>query len=212
MTWEKFKAMPFQKKLEHIWEYYRWQILVAVVVAFALGTWIRGIVTQVDPIMQVEMVNAYGASDGSEAFQDFLEGQGRDYFEDCISLGRNIQLNGPDPSQNLGAAQMLFCTVAAGEPDLIFWDSPKILPALNGSLMDLRELFPGSFLEEHRESLVYADLDPEEAPYPCGIYTERNPWIMEHKYYVNCTVSVPLSCEDKDLAREFILYMLSYEG
>lgn len=211
MTWEKFKAMPFKKKLEHIWEYYRWQILVTLVIVLALSTWIRQAVTQKEPILQVEMVNAYGNSDGSEAFQEFLIQQGREYYEECILIGRNIQLNGPDPTQNFGAAQMLFCTVAAGEPDLIFWDSPDVIPALNGgALMDLRAVLPEEFLKEHQNQLVYSDLGGEEEPYPCGIYMERNSWIMEHKYYVNCTVSLSVSCKDPALGGEFIRYLLSF--
>ena len=86
MTWKKFMAMPFKKKMEHIWEYYRWHILVTLVVVFALGTWIHQAVSQKDPIMQVEMVNAYGASSGSEAFQEFLSQQGRDYYEDAVLI------------------------------------------------------------------------------------------------------------------------------
>ena len=211
MTWEKFKAMPFKKKLEHIWEYYRWQILVAVVVILCLGTWISQAVSQKDPIMQVEMVNAYGRSSGSEAFQEFLTREGRDYYEDAVIIGKNVQMNGPDPTQNYGAAQMLFCTVAAGEPDLIFWDTDEVIPILNnGYLLDLREVLPQEVLDEYADSLVYGTYEEGGPQFPCGIYTEKNPWIMENKFYVNCTVSVAASCADRALAADFILYMLEY--
>ena len=211
MTWKKFMAMPFKKKLEHIWDYYRWHSLIFVVVVFALGTWISQAVHQTEPILQVEMVNAYGNSSDGEAFQDFLAKEGREYYEDAVIIGRNIQLNGPDPSQNYGAAQMLFCTVAAGEPDLIFWDNREVIPILNnGMLLDLRTVLPAELLETYKDSLVYARYEEEGEPYPCGIYLEENPWIMENKYYVNCTVSISASCRDQELAADFIRYILDY--
>lgn len=211
MTWEKFKAMPFRKKAEHIWEYYRWHILVVLVVLLCVGSWIRGFVTYQEPLMQVEMVNAYGASAGGEAFEAFLTQEGRPWDAETVAIGKNIQLNSQDPSQTFAAAQMLFCTIAAGEPDLIFWDTDEVLPPLDGgALMDLRELLPEDFLKAREDSLVYAQNEDTGEKYPCGIYTERNPWVMENKFYVNCTVAVPFSCRDKVLAADFLRYLLEY--
>ena len=213
MTWEKFKAMPFQKKMEHIWEYYRWQILVTLVVIFALGSWISQAVGQKEPILQVEMVNAYGNSTGGEAFQEFLSEAGREYYEDAVLIGKNVQLNGPDPSQNYGAMQMLLCTVASGEPDLIFFDTQEVIPILNfGNLLDLRDILPAELLEQEKNHLVYARYEEDGEPYPCGIYMEQNPWIMENKYYVNCTVAVAAGCRDRELAADFIAYLLRQEA
>ena len=209
MTWKKFMAMPFKKKLEHIWEYYRWQILTVLVVALSLGTWITQALTRKEPILQIEMVNAYGNSSGGEAFQEFLTREGRDYYEDAVIIGKNVQMNGPDPTQNYGAAQMLFCTVAAGEPDLIFWDTDEVIPILDGGpLLDLREVLSQEFLSRHEDQLVYADYEDTGETYPCGIYMEKNPWMMEHKYYVNCTASISVSCTDRALAGDFLRYLL----
>ena len=210
MTWEKFKAMTPKQKLEHIWEYYRWHILVAVVLVFSLGSWIYGAVTEKDPIMQVEMINAYGNTPNSEAFQEFLEQEGLPYYEDAVIVGKNIQMTGPDPSANYAAAQMLFCTLAAGEPDLIFWDTDQVIPQLDGGpLLDLREILPEELLEKYEDSLVYAADGENGEDYPCGIYLQKNPWIVDKMYYVNCTVSVAVSCRDRKLAGDFITYLLA---
>lgn len=210
MTWEKFKAMPFKKKAEHIWEYYRWHILVTVVLVFALGSWIQGIVTHKEPVLQLEMINCYGNTPNGEAFEDFLNQQGVPYDPDAVLVGKNIQLNGPDISITFGAAQMLACSIAAGEPDLIFWETDELMPALEGALLDLREILPQELLDEYADSLVYAVDEETGEEYPCGIYTERNPWMMENKYYVNCSVSVPATCKNRELAGAFIQYMLNY--
>ena len=212
MTWEKFWAMPFKGKLEHIWEYYRWHILITLVILWALGSWGYSALTHQDPVLQVEMVNAYGNSDGSEAFQEFLEQQGISYYEDCVVIGRNIQMNSEESTRDVSAVQMLVCTVAAGEPDLIFWDSPEIIPVLNGGvLLDLREFLPEDLLRKYADRLVYAD-DPEgNGRYPCAVYLEKNPWMMEHKYYVNSTVSVSVTAKDRALAGNFLRYLLEAE-
>lgn len=76
MDFKTFLQLPFRKKLEHIWEYYRWQILVTVVVVSFLGSWIFSAVTHKDPVLELEMINAYEQTPDGEAFQEFLEQNG----------------------------------------------------------------------------------------------------------------------------------------
>lgn len=213
MTFHDFKALPLKKKWEHLWEYYRWPVLVVLLVALFMGSWIHGALQQKDPILQVEMINAYSKAPDGEAFQEFLEQQGIEYYPEAVLVGKNIQMSGPDATANYGAAQMLMCSLSAGEPDLIFWDLPEILPMLNGgTLMDLRELLPPERMEQFEDQLVYGQLEEDSEPYPCGIYLEKNPWIADRLYYANCTVSIPVTCKDKPLAAAFVEYLLSFES
>ena len=212
MTWEKFKAMPFKKKWEYCWEYYRWPVLITLLVVIFFGSWIGAAVQEKEPILQVEMINAYGNAPDGEAFQEFLEQEGIEYYEDAVIVGKNIQMTGPDPTVNYGAAQMLFCTLAAGEPDLIFWDTDTVIPALDGGpLRDLRELLPEEVLKANADKLVYSQLEEGAEPYPCGIYLEKNPWINDRLYYVNCTASIAVTSKDPQLCADFILYLLDQQ-
>ena len=211
MTWEKFKNMTIRQKLDHIWEYYRWPILVAVVALGFVITWIHGIVTEKDPLLNVVMVNAYGRTPDGEAFQPFLEQAGYEYYDGAVMVNKNVQLNGPDGTQNFGGGQMLMCTIAAGEPDLFFWDTREVLPPLKGgALRDLREILSPELLEQYGDSLVYAEDSDTGASYPCGIYLEENPWITEQRYYENCTVGVAACVKDEKLAGKVLSELLTY--
>lgn len=212
MTWEKFKAMSSKQKIEHIWEYYRWHILIFLMLAVFFGSWIHGIVTHKEPILQVTMINCYGESPDGDSFIPFLQEQGRPYYDGAVVIGKNIQFTSVDAGMNMASMQMLACTVAAGEPDLMFWDSQEILPSLDrGTMLDLRQLLPEEALEKYQDQLVYCEGAEENGEtYPCGIYLPENPWILQQQYYVNCTVGIPYSCKDTDLAVAFIQYLLNY--
>lgn len=212
MTWGKFKEMTFRQKLDHIWEYYRWYILITVMVLGLAFSWIYGIVTEKEPLMDVVMINAYGRTPDGEAFQPFLEQAGYSYYDGAVTVNKKVQLNGPDGSQNYAGGQMLMCTLAAGEPDLIFWDSREVLPPLkDGVLRDLRDILSPDLMEQYQDTLVYAENSDTGESYPCGIYLEENPWITGQMYYVNCTVGVPFSVKDEALVRAVLEDILTYE-
>lgn len=212
MTWGKFKEMTFRQKLDHIWEYYRWYILITVMVLGLAFSWIYGIVTEKEPLMDVVMINAYGRTPDGEAFQPFLEQAGYSYYDGAVTVNKKVQLNGPDGSQNYAGGQMLMCTLAAGEPDLMFWDSREVLPPLkDGVLRDLRDILSPDLMEQYQDTLVYAENSDTGESYPCGIYLEENPWITGQMYYVNCTVGVPFSVKDEALVRAVLEDILTYE-
>ncbi len=201
MTWEKFKKMTIRQKIDHIWEYYRWPILAVVVVLSFVISWIHGIVTRVEPLLDVVMIDANVRTPDGEVFQPFLEQAGYEYYDGAVIVNKNAQLNRPDGTLNLGGGQMLMCTIAAGEPDLFFWDTREVLPLLkDGVLRDLREILSPELLEQYEDSLVYAENPDTGESYPCGIYLEENPWITEQRYYESCTVSVATSAKDEKLA------------
>ena len=201
MTWEKFKKMTFHQKLDHIWEYYRWHILITVVVLGLASSWVYGIVTEKEPLMEVLMINAYGRTPEGEAFRPFLEQAGYSYYDGAVTVNKKVQLNGPDGSQSYAGAQLLMCTLAAGEPDLIFWDSREVPPPLaDGVLRDLRDILPPDLMAQYQEELVYAENADTGEAYPCGIYLEENPWVTEQMYYVNCTAGVLFSVKEEALA------------
>ena len=209
MNFEKFKAMTWKQKLDHIWEYYRWQILVTVGLVIFLGGWIGSALRYQEPVLDLLMINAYEKTPDGEAFRPFLEENGIEYREDAVVLDKAIRFDAFDSMPDLSSAQMLMCTIAAGEPDLIFWGSRDMLPPLqNGSLMDLSALLPPEVLEEQKDNLVYCELSDTGERYPCGIFLEKNPWINEKMYYVDCTVCVAATADDKDLAGKLILWLL----
>lgn len=196
----QFKALPFKKKLEHIWEYYHWHMFTALLAALLLLPWFWSMANTRDPLLDIEMINAYGRAPDGEAFQEFLEEAGYEYFDEAVVVSKNIQLNGEDPSANFLSSQLLFATITAAEADLFFWDTDQVMPALQeGILMDLRKVLEPELLEQYQDCLLYS-VDPENGEeYPSAIYLDHNPWIEGNMYYVNCSVGVAYSAKDLKL-------------
>ena len=52
-----FRALSPEKKLDHIWTYYKWPILLTLIAAIVLGNVVHRRLTQKEPVLYLAMVN-----------------------------------------------------------------------------------------------------------------------------------------------------------
>lgn len=72
-----FRAMSPEKKLEHILTYYKWPILLALVVLLVLGSVVYRELTKKEQVLQLALVNvAVGEDMKRELSSDFIEAEG----------------------------------------------------------------------------------------------------------------------------------------
>lgn len=158
--WEVLKGLPFQKKLEHIWNYYRTAIFVALCALIMIVWGIQaGITGSKEVLISGLMINTDISQDGA----DFLE---HDYWQFCggsrrqrvdLLRGREIHFDG-DFSSQADQANFLLLSVMVSSKDLdyILCDEATIRPLdAEEILMDLRNLLPEEQL---------AQLDTVETP------------------------------------------------
>lgn len=211
MTWEKFKSYSPREKLDYIWDYFRWHILIAIVILCLLVSWIYGIATHKDPLLRIVMINSYGENSSSESFESFLEQSGYEYYDGAVTVNKNIQLNSDSPAINVGAMEILVCTLAARDADIYFWNEPKLYPVLeDGTLMDLRQVISEDLLEQYKDNLIYGQNPDTGEQYPCAVWLQENPWIRENQYYVNCAAGIAVGADKIEVAGQFLTYLLSY--
>ena len=89
-----FRAMPTAKKLEHIFTYYKWPILLALIALFILGTTLRRTLTQKEPVLYLALVNVGVGSEMENSLNDgFLRYTGADRKRQEVYLYRDLYLS-----------------------------------------------------------------------------------------------------------------------
>ena len=211
-----FKTMSKKKIIEHIWEYYRWHIIVSIAVVAGLSSLIYHFATYVEPSFNVVMLNCYNAlnDNSNSAFEPFLEQQGIDVpAKDAVELNSNLYfLEDDSEGTNYMYLQKLIALVAAGGQD-VFLGNGEIFSAYTreGALMDLSTVFSEEFLENYE--LVYTTDAGTSEKYPCAITIRENKWLTDNGYYFSdhCNIGIFENNAHLDTAIAFVEYMLTYE-
>ena len=145
--WEAFKALSFQKKLEHIWLYYKWGIFVAVAVVCVLIS-IAGTVkennrqTLISGIFINNSTSSQGYTHLKEGYWEYCGGNQDQKVE--LITGRNIDFDAETLSQEDAAAFMIVASMIAAESlDYIITDEASLDDFQEQEVvLDLRELLP----------------------------------------------------------------------
>ena len=75
-----FKALSCKAKAQYIFDYYKWPILIWIIVLIILIKVIIHFVTYKEPVLNVTMVNCYQTAENTDtsSFDDFFEKEGFD--------------------------------------------------------------------------------------------------------------------------------------
>ena len=151
--WKSFQALPFRKKLEHIWIYYKWYILVAAAVICVLVS-ILGTVAnnQKETLISGIFINNTTSAEGYACLtEDFWACCGADADQKVeLVTGRSIDFEAETPSQQDAAAFMtVTCMIAAKTLDYVITDEASLAHFVEQEVvMDLRQLLPENALAQ----------------------------------------------------------------
>lgn len=216
-----FKDLSFKKKLDHIWTYYRYHILAAVIGVIVVCSMINTIFLTPDPLMDVLMVDAGTGSDSS-SFHDFLTEYGYEIYDDAVALNNNLRFYGSADLSQLSEAeqaqlasdnytnqQVLFAILAAGGTEVMFGRGEVFLSYTGeGLFADLSDILSPELLAQYEDQLVYVEVDG--VTYPCAVALTDHPWLTENGYYTDCYFGVLYRADDPEIAARFAEYLLSY--
>ena len=143
--WAAFKALPPKKKLEHIWIYYKWHLLVGAAVICLLVS-IMGTVARnsKETLISGSFINnstsAQGYAHLTEDYWEYCGGNNSQKTE--LVSGRNIDFDAEGLSQEDASAFMIVsCMIAAGTLDYIITDLDSLDDFVEQEVvLDLREL------------------------------------------------------------------------
>lgn len=167
-----FRQMPFSKKLEHIWMYYRGRILLVLV---ALGILLSAgcrMLTRQEPYLYLAFLNVTLGSELQDRLtQDFLTGQELDPRRNTVQLYQNLYLSDAPAAASHEYAytsrMKLIAVLNARQLDLMLMNREAYnLCSANGYLLELSGWVPEAYLTENQvvtEKAPYSEDHPHEA-------------------------------------------------
>ena len=89
-----FRAMRPEKKLEHIWTYYKWPILLAAILLLILGSAVHRQLTKKEPILYLALADVVAGEDLADALTTgFLRAEGAAPKRQEVYLYRDLYLS-----------------------------------------------------------------------------------------------------------------------
>ena len=181
-----FADLSGKKKVEYIWDYYKWWIIIGVIAIIALTVIIRDYRENSKPTyLHVEMLNTYFGYDRSNTlYDDFAEAAGVDLSKEHLYIGTETTLSTDSFDTTMMAYQQrLIASYAAQEIDVVI--GPKKIiegPANWDCYADFNTIIPKDLMDELEDrdyELYYLDppADEEDGTDPkafcAGIYLDN---------------------------------------
>ena len=145
-----FRAMRPEKKLEHIWTYYKWPILLAAILLLILGSVLHRQLTKKESVLCLALANVAVGEDLEDELTDgFLRFLGADAKKREVYLYRDLYLSDSADTLNheyaYASKMKLMGAVSAGKLDLVLMNREAYdLLSRSGYLL---ELSPALFTE-----------------------------------------------------------------
>ena len=158
--WQKLKGQPLKAKLEHLFTYYRYPIIAAVIlIAMAISLAVS-ISSQKERGFQDYMIVDIHKNDNTDSFlEDFANVAGINTGTHLVSItpGGMVSEDGKDENSMVNA-QTVAVKTAAGELDVLGCPTDRFLGyAYNEYFVDLRQVFSQEQLDLWGARLIYID-------------------------------------------------------
>lgn len=205
-----FWELSLKAKVIQIWEYYRWQIIIAVFVVFILGSLIKTMVTHTEPVFSVLMVNSWTDNEkASGSLTPFLLENEVD--PDQLDVNTSVSLVLDDPMYYQEQTQLL-AMLCAREYDVFLSDKPVFEKyAEQNCFRDLSMYLTEEQINHLGDRVYFAEDKDTGEKYPAGIYLseENSKWLKKSGAYSECYFGI-LYKDDKNapLIQQLISYIL----
>jgi len=209
-----FKNMSTYKKLEYVWDYYRFHILGTIILVIVFGSIIHHYATLKTAVLDMIFLNAYSMEHEKDPFEDFLIEQGYDpnEYEIYLTTSLAFTLTEDDYQADYTTLQAVSAMFATGTID-VFAMPPQVFDdyATAGYIMDLRTVFTEEELSNYDDIIVYSTITETGEVIPSAINLKDCKWIEDNGYYAgNYYLGITINNDSTDLTKEFILYILEY--
>ena len=133
-----------KQKIIYIWDYYKWHIIIPIIVIIAITSHIINVITAPDIIMNGVLLNVYNTEtsiSNGELLEAFYQKQKIDPKEEEINLNTNLYFSPENANGNYETLQVLMAWHAADSLDFIGGDLQTLIElSYRGYFSDLREV------------------------------------------------------------------------
>lgn len=203
-----FRDLSTEAKVQFIWDYYRWRILVVILVLGAIVHTVYVKLTVETPVLNLAVIKTEAQLEGEEIdFSDFLDENG---YTSPVYVYRNLTLTG-DLGTSYQSIQILHSFSIAGEIDVFLWTEDTICQYFTGGITaDVFDLISQNTAEKEDFSIFYAESANPEESYPCFIKVENNAWALENLGASECYIAFSCNPLNPEPATKFVDYLLSF--
>ena len=219
--WQELKEvlgpMPWNKRLEHLWEYYKWVLVVLAVVGMVLYIAIVGYSNaRVEGLFYGEVVNLAFDTQGVEYLTtDLLEHLGGVKGDQKVSMFMSNLVVGEDSTyENYYAPLMRTSSeISNKQLDYLLADSAALTCYFNEEiLLDLRQLFTADELAQIGENVVYVLYEETGEKIPMAINVTDSAFMtsrLTHK--TTAYLCFVAGTERTETCKVFYDYFMAYQ-
>lgn len=207
-----FKDLSKKAKVQYIWDYYRWHIIVAIcLVAFVISMIVH-YATYKESVLDIVMVNTLNPYEESISSTDEFFQQEKFTDKEEISVDTSITFSEDDNySTNYYSDQKLTLKLSVGGADILF--APEFVfqqYADAGSMMPLTDFLTEAELALYQDAIIYATDSETGETLPCGLKLTDNQWLSDNGYYTGTVyLGIAYATDSKDNAVDFFHYVLN---
>ena len=209
-----FKALSKKQKVGYIWDYYRWHILIAIVVIAFAGSLIHHYATYKESVLDIIMINCnYAYTNDTPGLEEYCDMIDINPEKETVAVDVSLTFSEADTySTNYYSDQSLTLKLSVGGGDILFCNENVFMEyATAHSFTDLSTVLTEEELAEWSDSLIYVTDEETNYEYPCGIVLPEKNWSTIYGYY-NGSKYFGIGCnaENLDNAVTFFRYVLNY--
>lgn len=207
-----FKELTLKQKLIHIWEYYKWHIIIPVVaVISAVSIGLAVYENCKDSLLYAVFINTQLTDTTAESLMDeFVDYAGLDMKGKKITLDTTLYINQNNSDINsVSSSQKLLAMFTSIEMDVIICNQDNFdYYAAQDSFVELSEVLPADFLSEH-EDLLLSAVGKDGREHTFGISVKDSPKLAEYKAFLEDPIlTVPVTRMEEENILLFLSFLL----
>ncbi len=208
-----FRDLSGKKKLEYIWDYYKWKIIGLIAVIVVVATVVPTIIENNKEVaLYAAFVNTQlSDQDEPELMDEFIKAKQIDIKNKRTVMDCSMMINYSTPDQmSMMSSQKLLAMFGAKRLDVVLQDTKTYTQyAAMDAYGDLEQILDEAHLEKYRDLLVYTDGKGDAGRHAYGIDVSESPVLVREKaYIVPAVFSICVSTQQTDNAIRFLEYLM----
>lgn len=208
-----FRELSLSKKLEYIYDYYRWKILVAIAIVATVIIGARLVIeNNKEVVLYANFVNTQLVDqEHTDLMDNFVNEKQIDMKNKRIVLNCSLKINHSSADlMSMNSAQSMMAMFGTNEMDVVVQDEKTYANyASLGGYVDLEELLSEEQLARYRDLLVYTEGPEGEGRHAYGINVTDSPRLREEgAYIVDAIFTICRNASQTEHALQFLDYLM----
>ena len=185
----QIRHLPFSKKAEYYWGYYKYHGLIILVLAIALGNIIHSTLTKKETMLSIAYINAFPNIEDEVFIEDFENYLGLNLKKQQVLLDSTYYIEDKSTSPYAATYSQKFSTNAmAGKLDVVLADTANFdFYGNQGFFQNLNDVLSPELLKKYKKHLYFVNLPDDncDQAIPIGIKIDAAKKICETCSYPN---------------------------